>query len=622
MSVALHNSSSQAATIWGWHARCYCPGVRVLSLCRRTIGSIGSFLILLAIAACAAPRGAGDDPDPAPLCRTSRDCPGRSECVLDRCVGTETEIAPLLVEVIPPSGIASIAGVSIVQPIEFHQRESDIQLGFASKVAAQLGAEPISEANCLPIPPRVDMEPDAPAPASARLTFLPRTRLLGLTDAARVVTSTTRTLEEVEVTASLIPGEYDLYVEPLDHDGECARPPELFIDQTVSASDVALSISLGEPRRYDALVKLPVAQGTLDGWSLDIVDAESGFSISSSVVLNDSRTVDGVREYEASVVFSPVHGRSSSAVEMVRLTPREGLTAPTLLVARGVTELFQSDPAVVDQLTAIPKPVDLTGRVVLQGSLDGVEAGLTFVLESLSGLAEGTVVAFSREVRAGSDGTFRASLLPGKYRVVTQPASEQLAQSEVQFSVSASESDQAGRTIEIASRRRIQGRLLDFRGSPAPMAQVDLLPPPRRPRGGGLPLTAQSVHFVPSGVSSETGEDGKFELLADAGGFDIVARTVSSGTEFSWAFRLGVTVGDGDVVLGDVLEAPPLLVFGQITAGETGPVPSALIRAYAYVKEGQISDAPSDADYVLLVAEARANTDGEYQLLLPADLAR
>lgn len=578
--------------------------------------------IAFAIQGCAAPREDVGDLSPEPLCRADRDCPAEAECVHGRCVSPETEVVPLLVEVIAPAGARSIAGVPIAQSIEFHERASDIRLGFASSVIAQLGVDAISSDRCIAPLPREPADPDAPPLTSARVTFLPRTRLLGLTDAARVLTSTTPTLGEIELSATLVPGQYDLYVEPLDHDGECVRPPELFLNQEVTASDVTLKVSLGEPERYDAQVRFPLSEGTLDGWLLDIVDAESGFSISNTVVLEGGKTVDGFLEYDASVVFSPVHGRTEATVEMVRLTPREGVTAPTLLVARGVTELFQFDPALVDQLTAVPKPVELTGRVVLSGSLEGVEAGLTFVLESLTGLAEGTSVAFSREVRAAADGTFNASLLPGTYRVVTQPASELLAQSEVQFQVSASGSDQAGRTIEIANRRRIQGRLFDFRGSPAAQAQVDLVPPPKRRRGGGLPLTAQSVHFVPSGVSGGTSQDGKFELLADAGSFDVVARTVSTDTDFSWAFRLGVTVGDGDVILGDVQEKPPLMVFGEVAGEQVGLLPSALIRAYAYVKAGQISTSAAEADYVLLVAETRANADGEYQLLLPADLAR
>jgi hypothetical protein len=38
------------------------------------------------------------------------------------------------------------------------------------------------------------------------------------------------------------------------------------------------------------------------------------------------------------------------------------------------------------------------------------------------------------------------------------------------------------------------------------------------------------------------------------------------------------------------------------------------------VKAGEVST-PDAAEYVLLVGETRANADGDYQLLLPADLA-
>lgn len=610
--------SRRATAIGVWHVRCYDRVVTPLQRLQRFAQRAGVFAALLLIPACAAPERDTGLADPEPLCRANRDCPSDAECFRSRCVSRETESVPLLVEVIAPAGTPGLAGVAIAQEIQFARRAFDIHLGYSSAAVVQLKSEPVADDVCLSHPASEEQGDNEPLPPSARVTFFPRTRQLGLTDAARVVTTTTPSLDDVTLTLTLVPGKYDLYVEPLEHDGECLRPPELFLDQEVTASDVSLSVELGAPKRYDAQVRFPASEGSLEGWRLDLVDPDSGLALSSGAVLAEPRESDGTLEYDASVVYVPVHAKSPRT-EMVRLTPPEGVIAPTLLVARGVTELFQSDPAVVDQLTSLPKTVTLSGRVVLAGTLDGVESGLTFVLESLSGLAEGTSVAFSREVRTGTNGTFEVALLPGTYRVVTQPASHQLAQSEEKFSVSGGAPSQAGRTIEIAERRSIQGRLFDFRQNPVSKAQVDLVPVPTLQRSG-LALSASAVRFVPSGLGGETESDGRFRLLADAGRFDIVARNVTKDADFSWAFRLGVTVGDGDVVLGDLTERPPLLVRGSVSAERTGPLPSALIRAYAYVKAGELST-PADAEYVLLVGETRANAEGEYQLLLPADLA-
>ncbi len=617
MSVYQASRSPRTRAIGVWHIRCYERVVTPLRRLQRFAQRAGVLAALLAIPDCAAPERDSGLVDPEPLCRANRDCPSEAECFRSRCVSRETATVPLLVEVIAPAGTPGLAGVAIAQEVQLSSRTFDIHLGYLSAAVVQLKSDPVDDEACLAPPSSEDQSEEDPAPPSARVTFFPRKRQLGLSDAARVVTTTIPSLDDVTLSLTLVPGKYDLYVEPLEHDGECLRPPELFLDQEVAASDVSLSVQLGAPKRYDARVRFPASEGSLEGWRLDLVDSDSGLALSSGAVLSESRESEGTLEYDASVVYVPVHSKASGT-EMVRLTPPEGVTAPTLLVARGVTELFQSDPAIVDQLTSLPKTVTLSGRVVLAGTLDGVEAGLTFVLESLSGLAEGTSVSFSREVRTGTDGTFEASLLPGTYRVVTQAASDQLAQSEEKFSVSGGTPSQAGRTIEIAERRSIQGRLFDFRGNPVAKAQVDLVPVPTFHRGG-LALSASAVRFVPSGLASETESDGRFKLLADAGRFDIVARNVTKDTEFSWAFRLGLTVGDGDVVLGDLKERPPLLVHGSVSAEQTGTLPSALIRAYAYVKAGELST-PADAEYVLLVGETRANAEGDYQLLLPADL--
>lgn len=618
MSVQKASRARRARAIGVWHIRCYERSVTPLQRLQRCAQRAGVLAALLLIPDCAAPERDSGLANLEPLCRANRDCPSDAECVRSRCVSRQTESVPLLVEVIAPAGTPGLAGVAIAQEVQFASREFDIHLGYSSAAVVHLKSEPVVDDACLARLSSQEQSEEDPVPPSARVTFFPRKRQLGLTDAARVVTTTTPSLDDVSLSITLVPGKYDLYVEPLEHDGECLRPPELFLDHEVTASDVSLSIQLGAPQRYDARVRFPASEGSLEGWRLDLVDPDSGLALSSGAVLSDPREAEGTLEYDASVVFVPVHS-GTPRTEMVRLTPPEGVTAPTLLVARGVTELFQSDPAIVDQLTSLPKTVTLSGRVVLKGTLDGVEAGLTFVLESLSGLAEGTSVSFSREVRTGTDGTFEASLLPGTYRVVTQPASDQLAQSEEKFSVSGGTPSQAGRTIEIAERRSIQGRLFDFRGNPVAKAQVDLVPVPTFHRGG-LALSASAVRFVPSGLAGETESDGRFRLLADAGRFDIVARNVTKDADFSWAFRLGVTVGDGDVVLGDLTERPPLLVHGSVSAEQTGPLPSALIRAYAYVKAGEVST-PDAAEYVLLVGETRANADGDYQLLLPADLA-
>ena len=57
------------------------------------------------------------------------------------------------------------------------------------------------------------------------------------------------------------------------------------------------------------------------------------------------------------------------------------------------------------------------------------------------------------------------------------------------------------------------------------------------------------------------------------------------------------------------------LVLGSV-------VPDALIRAYVYLdKDGALTSEAQEAESVIQVGEARANAEGEYELLLPSELS-
>jgi hypothetical protein len=47
-------------------------------------------------------------------------------------------------------------------------------------------------------------------------------------------------------------------------------------------------------------------------------------------------------------------------------------------------------------------------------------------------------------------------------------------------------------------------------------------------------------------------------------------------------------------------------------------VPDALIRAYAFLKEGQLVATKEEADLVIAVAETRSDSEGRFRLLLPS----
>jgi len=62
----------------------------------------------------------------------------------------------------------------------------------------------------------------------------------------------------------------------------------------------------------------------------------------------------------------------------------------------------------------------------------------------------------------------------------------------------------------------------------------------------------------------------------------------------------------------------PQVLAGELSSDDVGLVPSALIRAYAYVKNGRLTSNPAEATNVVPVAESRVSVNGTYRLLLPS----
>jgi hypothetical protein len=131
------------------------------------------------------------------------------------------------------------------------------------------------------------------------------------------------------------------------------------------------------------------------------------------------------------------------------------------------------------------------------------------------------------------------------------------------------------------------------------------------------------------GTTSEG--DGNFSMLADAGLFNVAARP-EPGSGFAWRIRLGVDTTQGDVSVGRLELSLPLVVEGvlaspdldlehadsDLESDDPRLVPDALIRAYAFLKDGKLVATKDEADLVIAVAETRSDSQGRFRLLLPS----
>jgi hypothetical protein len=342
--------------------------------------------------------------------------------------------------------------------------------------------------------------------------------------------------------------------------------------------------------------------------------------LSTKAVLGEGKvdTDLSLRHYAARVLVIPIAGLSADASEVLRLAPPEGLLAPTFLVTRAVTQLFQDGKNVMQQTVPAHQPVTVSGTVAEADSAEPTSATLTFWANSLDGIAAGTVAGLRAQVATSEAGKFETALLPGTYRVVIEPTDHVLAQTETTITV-LPDTAQQGVLFGVKARRTLRGELLTAMGAGLSSAQLQLVAEPIVADQGVYSMMAGWATLVPGAQPAMSDASGSFELLSDAGRFDLVVQT-EAASAVGWSARLGVDVGDGTVDLGKLVVGAPSQLRGMVYSQDVGVVASALVRAYAYVGGGQFLNKADKAEYVLPVGEARVSPAGEYTLYVPAVL--
>jgi hypothetical protein len=107
--------------------------------------------------------------------------------------------------------------------------------------------------------------------------------------------------------------------------------------------------------------------------------------------------------------------------------------------------------------------------------------------------------------------------------------------------------------------------------------------------------------------------------------FDLSVRAPNE-LGYAWFVRPGVRVVDASVDLGRVGMPLPVVLTGsalvELTSSTVDTIPSALIRAYAYLdKDLTYTRDQTHAVSVIQVAGTRTEEDGTFRLLLPSSIA-
>jgi len=579
-------------------------------------------------------------------CQNNNEC-GGGVCSNQQCRSRSATFQKMLFEVTPPADGSVIAGVQFLVPKQdIGEGDTPVSLVLdpISQVAGKVTAR---ERKCAfkfvnDIGTLVTSN-DASASLPARVSLVPTSTALGVYSPPAVVHSAL--VDEIYWGFSLNvpPGKYDIYVEPNhQQDENCPAPPQLVRGNPIDAGILALDIDLPAPSSFELHVAWPHEDGALDGWMVDMLDPTSGRVISNRVQLALEK--GSKSDYRATLAYSSVTVVGEANVQpqdpLFRLSPPDGspesAALPTVLMARSALAVFDANRGTLADFTSLPAPVHVQGQVTSGSSSVPVAATVTLVAKSISDIAPGVLASFVRTVNAGTDGRFDVDLLPGQYNVSTVPLSSldpapdktPLAADARVWTVPSAPAEQAGKVIELSPALLVTGQVFASTG-PVATAQVQADASPLSIQYnaledtlGGSMASPPRAAFIPRATVGGVSKRGDFALRTDPGTFDITVRP-NTDTGFAWLVRPNFLVSNLSAGLGIINMPLPVAYAGTVTVqGAEGPkrIPSSLIRAYIYLKDNEYTTDDRHADSVLQVAETQADSDGAFEILIPAEL--
>jgi hypothetical protein len=439
------------------------------------------------------------------------------------------------------------------------------------------------------------------------------------------------------------PGKYDVYVEPVEgsvNAGSCSVVPQVFRNFEVTAGTApagtpATPLYLSPPNSLIVKVDWPTepnAGKSLEGWKVDVLDPVTGWLLSGSATLSKDPELSepGMDRYVATVEYSRLPDETLAGKELVRLSPPDpAIVAPTFVLERKAIEVLKPGEASINQITTLPDAVQVQGDLFDSDAIDAIavteELTLRFVSKKLlldgggsSNPNEGTPVYYYTEAPS-IGGAYDVALLPGDYDVYAIPAGSQsnVAVTKTSLTV-ATASLQAGKSLIIDPTTQLQGLAVGPDGTqPISGAKVRAIASPEAPNPIWIALGLTPPK--PLSVEDIVGADGGFAIDVHPGALDVSIRPADS-TGFAWLVRPHVAVEHGIHDL-DTMQLPlPVLYEGAVKVDEDTTLPNALIQAYVFLNEQGYTNTREGAQAVVQVAETRADSAGNFTLLLPAHL--
>jgi hypothetical protein len=362
--------------------------------------------LLLAVAAC----NVTEVPAPPSsvainACDSNDVCAGGS-CIDGACFAGASELGSMLVEITPPPG-------SVLPQLPYYASlgdtpGDDILIQPPATVTGYVTLHPDScTPTFLPSPGQQYVPAELTIPVQVTLTASARTLGLPTRSYRAELIVASEELPRHHFKVLVPPGDYDVYIEPMATTPECQIPPWLFLKQRISTSG-PFDVKLSKTSSVTVPVHWPTA--SLDNFAVELLDTVSGRVLSAPAKLsNPGNDEEGRALYRAAITYSRVLGLnamnepevSAASYELVRISPPEGTTAPSIMGA--LSAIGDTDKGGFLQSVSLPSPVVVEAQTAEAGTTTSVPAAVTVTATRIEGMDLGLFGAFTRTYQVDDD---------------------------------------------------------------------------------------------------------------------------------------------------------------------------------------------------------------------------
>ncbi len=419
--------------------------------------------------------------------------------------------------------------------------------------------------------------------------------------------------------AAIPAGLYSAYVVP-DAAGECATapPPSIF---EVCLQDACPPHSI-RPSKVttlnlsgDQLLSGSItSRFSLDKWTLDLIDLDGARVLSDELVLKPQGGVLATQ-----VSFDSLHFNlpDKKKPPTIRLTPPAGSSAPVmywdLASALGPSTTYDVKLTLGD----FANQSQTTQVLVLDDKGKAPQPGALVTFQSLEIDNLDCAASVTRSLHADALGQATVDLPPGRYTVRATPLKNNSPLSIGETTVEVTKIYDAplsgGHTVVLPKKADLVGSISTLGGEALANVSVDVVPSQSVQSYDLVSLTTNNS-FPARPFTTTTDDSGRFSLKVDIGAPLDVSVRPADGSGYPWLVQpqfLLQKSGEVDTTLKGSKLAWPALLRGTLRDPDGSPVANAKVDAYL----------PLDQAVVVQIGETTTDSEGNYELVLPASIS-